>query len=91
MESGVSEVRHLIWLMSQWDLSTFGGKVVVGNGKRPAKMAVAITDCSRDVAAGIAILLEAGGLMTTANPPPDEATCPIPDVKLGSRLYLAIR
>jgi myo-inositol-1(or 4)-monophosphatase len=29
--------------------------------------------------------------MTTANPPPDEATCPIPDVKLGSRLYLAIR
>jgi fructose-1,6-bisphosphatase/inositol monophosphatase family enzyme len=46
---------------------------------------------SRDVAAGVAILLEAGGLMTTANPPPDEATCPIPDVKLGSRLYLAIR
>jgi myo-inositol-1(or 4)-monophosphatase len=45
----------------------------------------------RDVAAGVAILLEAGGLMTTANPPPDEATCPIPDVKLGSRLYLAIR
>jgi myo-inositol-1(or 4)-monophosphatase len=29
--------------------------------------------------------------MTTANPPPDEATCPIPDVKMGSRLYLAIR
>jgi myo-inositol-1(or 4)-monophosphatase len=45
----------------------------------------------RDVAAGVAILLEAGGLMTTANPPPNEATAPIEDVKLGSRLYLAIR
>jgi myo-inositol-1(or 4)-monophosphatase len=45
----------------------------------------------RDVAAGVAILLEAGGLMTTANPPPNEATASIEDVKLGSRLYLAIR
>ncbi|OQD89566.1 hypothetical protein PENANT_c002G08166 [Penicillium antarcticum] len=44
-----------------------------------------------DIAAGVAILLEAGGLMTTANPPENEATCPIEDVKLGSRLYLAIR
>ncbi|OGE56719.1 hypothetical protein PENARI_c003G12283 [Penicillium arizonense] len=44
-----------------------------------------------DVAAGVAILLEAGGLMTTANPPENEATCPIEDFKLGSRLYLAIR
>ena len=42
------------------------------------------------VAAGIAILEEAGGLVTTANPPanPD---ADIPNVKLGSRLYLAIR
>ncbi|PWY86816.1 inositol monophosphatase [Aspergillus heteromorphus CBS 117.55] len=44
-----------------------------------------------DVAAGIAILLEAGGLVTTANPPEDPDTAPIQDVRLGSRLYLAIR
>ncbi|KAL4942353.1 protein qutG [Aspergillus oleicola] len=43
-----------------------------------------------DVAAGIAILLEAGGLVTTANPPVD-IEGPIEDVRLGSRLYLAIR
>jgi len=29
--------------------------------------------------------------MTTANPPENEATAPIEDVRLGSRLYLAIR
>ena len=46
---------------------------------------------SRDVAAGIAILQEAGGLVTTANPPKDPATARIEDVGLGSRLYLAIR
>lgn len=46
---------------------------------------------SRDVAAGVAILLEAGGLVTTANPPEDPETAPIEDVRLGSRLYLAIR
>jgi myo-inositol-1(or 4)-monophosphatase len=45
----------------------------------------------RDVAAGIAILLEAGGLVTTANPPENPDTAPIEDVRLGSRLYLAIR
>lgn len=44
-----------------------------------------------DVAAGICILQEAGGLVTTANPPEDPATAPIEDVRLGSRLYLAIR
>ncbi|KAL4899048.1 protein qutG [Aspergillus multicolor] len=43
-----------------------------------------------DVAAGIAILLEAGGLVTTANPPQD-IDGPIAPVDLGSRLYLAIR
>ncbi|OJJ49777.1 hypothetical protein ASPZODRAFT_58515 [Penicilliopsis zonata CBS 506.65] len=43
-----------------------------------------------DVCAGIAILLEAGGLVTTANPPED-INAPIEDFKLGSRLYLAIR
>lgn len=45
---------------------------------------------SRDVAAGIAILEEAGGLVTTANPPED-LDAPIPEVKLGGRSYLAIR
>ena len=45
----------------------------------------------RDVAAGICILQEAGGLITTANPPDDPANAPIRDVRLGSRLYLAIR
>ncbi|KKY31358.1 putative inositol monophosphatase [Diaporthe ampelina] len=44
-----------------------------------------------DVAAGIAILEEAGGLVTTANPPENPATADIPDVRLGSRLYLAVR
>ncbi|KAL2263807.1 hypothetical protein VTK26DRAFT_4974 [Humicola hyalothermophila] len=44
-----------------------------------------------DVAAGIAILQEAGGLITTANPPEDPSTAKIEDVRLGSRLYLAIR
>ncbi|GKZ17376.1 hypothetical protein AbraIFM66951_004676 [Aspergillus brasiliensis] len=44
-----------------------------------------------DVAAGIAILLEAGGLVTTANPPENPDTAAIEDVRLGSRLYLAIR
>ncbi|KAF1959623.1 inositol monophosphatase [Byssothecium circinans] len=44
-----------------------------------------------DVAAGIAILQEAGGLVATANPPEDCETAPIEDVRLGSRLYLAIR
>jgi fructose-1,6-bisphosphatase/inositol monophosphatase family enzyme len=45
----------------------------------------------RDVAAGFAILEEAGGLITTANPPEDPATGEITDAKLGGRLYLAIR
>ncbi|KAF2191390.1 inositol monophosphatase [Zopfia rhizophila CBS 207.26] len=44
-----------------------------------------------DVAAGIAILQEAGGLITNANPPEDDTSAPIGDVRLGSRLYLAIR
>ncbi|ORY10433.1 inositol monophosphatase [Clohesyomyces aquaticus] len=44
-----------------------------------------------DVAAGIAILQESGGLITTANPPEECATAPIEEVRIGSRLYLAIR
>lgn len=46
---------------------------------------------NRDVAAGFCILKEAGGLITTANPPPDLTNDPIQEVRLGSRLYLAIR
>ncbi|WYZ43767.1 hypothetical protein EsH8_VII_000203 [Colletotrichum jinshuiense] len=42
-----------------------------------------------DVAAGFAILEEAGGLITVANPPED--TSVIPEANLGGRLYLAIR
>jgi myo-inositol-1(or 4)-monophosphatase len=44
-----------------------------------------------DVAAGICILNEAGGLITTGRPPADPVTSPIPACKLGSRQYLAIR
>lgn len=44
-----------------------------------------------DVAAGIALLQEAGGLVTTANPPENPETAEIKEVRLGSRLYLAIR
>lgn len=44
-----------------------------------------------DVAAGICLLKEAGGLVTTANPPSDIADAPVEDTHLGSRLYLAIR
>ena len=44
-----------------------------------------------DVAAGICLLKEAGGLVTTANPPADPDYAKIEDAKLGGRLYLAIR
>jgi myo-inositol-1(or 4)-monophosphatase len=44
-----------------------------------------------DVAAGICLLEEAGGLITTANPPDDFQTTKIEPAKLGGRLYLAIR
>jgi myo-inositol-1(or 4)-monophosphatase len=44
-----------------------------------------------DVAAGICLLEEAGGLVTTANPPEDIENAAIEPVKLGGRLYLAIR
>lgn len=44
-----------------------------------------------DVAAGICLVKEAGGLVTTANPPSDVISAPIEDAKLGGRLYLAIR
>lgn len=44
-----------------------------------------------DVAAGICLLQEAGGLVTTANPPANNETANVPETHLGSRLYLAIR
>ncbi|OWP00066.1 hypothetical protein B2J93_8637 [Marssonina coronariae] len=50
-----------------------------------------VRSLGRDVAAGICILREAGGLITSANPPPHPATDPVGEVRLGSRLYLAVR
>ncbi|KAJ9608139.1 hypothetical protein H2200_007127 [Cladophialophora chaetospira] len=44
-----------------------------------------------DVAAGLCLVTEAGGLVTTANPPENWETATIEDAKLGGRLYLAIR
>ncbi|RMY50491.1 hypothetical protein D0863_14863 [Hortaea werneckii] len=44
-----------------------------------------------DVAAGVCIVKEAGGLVTTANPPENPLTARIEEARLGSRLYLAIR
>lgn len=44
-----------------------------------------------DVCAGICLLQEAGGLITTANPPEDPDSAPIEPAKLGGRLYLAVR
>lgn len=57
----------------------------------PIDIRYTIANADRDVAAGIAILEEAGGLVTTANPPADPENAEIPAVKLGARLYLAIR
>lgn len=42
-----------------------------------------------DVCAGFIIVEEAGGIITTANPPEDRSV--IPQAQLGGRLYLAIR
>ena len=76
----------------RWGLWIFSGKAVVGNGERECELShVLILTSSRDVAAGIAILQEAGGLITSANPPEDPETAEIGEVRLGSRLYLAIR
>jgi hypothetical protein len=70
----------------------FGGKEDVGNGKQSQHDIIDVFSWQdRDVAAGICILQEAGGLVTTANPPANPESDPIPDVRLGSRLYLAIR
>ena len=70
----------------------FGGRGAVGSGRFLRHLfSLVIADNCRDVAAGVAILLEAGGLVTTANPPEDPDTAPVEDFRLGSRLYLAIR
>ena len=52
-----------------------------------------LTLCGRewDVAAGICLLREAGGLVTTANPPENVDEAPIEAAHLGGRLYLAVR
>lgn len=42
-----------------------------------------------DVCAGFVIVEEAGGVITTANPPKEEGA--IPEAHLGGRLYLAVR
>ncbi len=44
-----------------------------------------------DVCAGVVILEEAGGLVTTANPPQNWETTEIERARLGGRLYLAVR
>lgn len=90
-------MRHLIWRTLPWVRLTSGGRLGAGSGEFHfywllSRLAFAYKSClHRDVAAGIAILVEAGGLVTTANPPKDPANAPIEDARLGSRLYLAIR
>jgi len=46
---------------------------------------------SRDVAAGICIVQEAGGLVTNGSPPDDPMNSPIEKVRLGGRHYMGIR
>jgi len=71
--------------------------VAVGSGEHACSLGwiAEWTDIEeRDVAAGIAILTEAGGLVTTANPPSlvkDIKMAPIPTASLGGRLYMGIR
>ena len=91
----MSIVRRSILHTLQLAPLTSGGKEDAGNGKFFRLLQFTPVSCSRisfrDVAAGIAILREAGGLITTANPPANPETDPIEEVRLGSRLYLAIR
>ena len=64
-------IRRLLGMVKPQRLHVFEGLLMI----------------SRDVAAGICILQEAGGLITTANPPEDLENAPIRDGRLGSRLY----
>ena len=86
-------MRRWIWHIRLWGRLIFGGREVVGSGMFLSHLYFhcLIADSCRDVAAGVAILLEAGGLVTTANPPENPDTAPVEDFRLGSRLYLAIR
>lgn len=88
-------MQQWILRIRPWELLTSGGKEVVGSGESACVLRQSVfstnNNAGRDVAAGIAILQEAGGLITTANPPEDPLTAKIEDIKLGSRLYLAIR
>jgi hypothetical protein len=86
--------RRWILRIPLWDLSTSGGRVDAGNGMMISRICLnpeASANFERDVAAGFAILEEAGGLVTTANPPSDPETADITRAHLGGRLYLAIR
>ena len=80
--------------IQQWALSISGGKEAAGNGWFPTAdsgFSAVLRIVSRDVAAGICILEEAGGLLTTANPPAESETTLIEEARVGGRLYLAIR
>lgn len=89
-------MQHWTLHTLRWAASIYGGREDVGNGKSDPAIYYSGSQfmpysLHRDVAAGICVLEEAGGLVTTANPPADLETAPIQDVSLGSRLYLAIR
>lgn len=91
--TGLNAVRRSGSRTRQWVAPTSGGRAAAGNGTflRGLRSILRAKFTYRDVAAGICILEEAGGLMTTANPPPDPETAEIGRPGLGSRLYLAIR
>lgn len=95
----VSEVWAVLRWTSHtrpWEASIYGGKAGAGSGMVSLEHGSQL-DCkkliprSSLVAAGICLLEEAGGLITTANPPEDIPNAKIEDAKLGGRLYLAIR
>lgn len=84
------ELRELTLISSL----TSGGRVDAGkSGTNCLSGKFLANTCHRewDVAAGVCIVKEAGGLVTTANPPENPLTAKIEEARLGSRLYLAIR
>lgn len=92
---GVLGLPHSILHTLPWDRLTSGGKEVAGESilhRYGTRSTLTLCDREWDVAAGICLLKEAGGLVTTANSPSDITNDgPVPDTHLGSRLYLAIR